>query len=543
MSDSKSIRYVHATKPSGIQVIDALLEGYVWNQDYDGGLSLSFSFPWTQGSSWFNGRTNNYTKLDEPSATYHYALSAVEQQAARSALQAWANVANIRFNEVPDNATSAGDIRIAWTSATNDGGKSWGWAYAPAEIPAAGDIWLYNNNSATKNPVWNKSSFNYMSLMHEIGHTLGLKHPFDDDINLPKDLDNTRMTIMSYDIYDNHTFRTISYDSSGKPSFNYFNILPETPMILDIAAAQYLYGPNMSYHAGDDVYNFDPNTPFMMTIWDAGGNDTISARDFKEACYIDLNDGHYSNLTIKSAPNPPGYIGGDIPDYTGYSNLGIAWGAHIENAVGGSGDDVLIGNKLNNLLAGMNGNDQIIGGDGIDTAMYLGPRSNYLIGTLGNKLIVTAKTGLEGRDQLETVERLLFSDLAVAFDTNGAAGQAYRLYQAAFDRKPDLAGLGYWIYQLDRGTDINAVADAFLGSPEFVKLVGSNPSNAALVSSFYKNVLHRAPDNSGYQFWLSNLDKKLVTPAMVLAAFAESPENQAQVVGSIQNGIDYQVWA
>ena len=48
-------------------------------------------------------------------------------------------------------------------------------------------------------------------------------------------------------------------------------------------------------------------------------------------------------------------------------------------------------------------------------------------------------------------ERLTFSDANIALDIDGNAGQAHRIYKAAFDRAPDLGGLGFWINTLDNG--------------------------------------------------------------------------------------------
>ncbi len=143
---------------------------------------------------------------------------------------------------------------------------------------------------------------------------------------------------------------------------------------------------------------------------------------------------------------------------------------------------------------------------------------------------------------LTNVERLQFSDTYIALDIAGTAGQAYRLYQAAFDRKPDLAGLGYWIKDMDKGTSLTTVAAGFFQSSEFQKLYGSNPNTTTLITNFYQNVLHRAPDQAGFDYWAGELNTGKITPAGALASFCESTENQALVIGSIQNGIEYTPW-
>jgi hypothetical protein len=143
-----------------------------------------------------------------------------------------------------------------------------------------------------------------------------------------------------------------------------------------------------------------------------------------------------------------------------------------------------------------------------------------------------------GVDTLIDVERVLFDKGGVAFDIEGAAGQAYRLYQAAFDRKPDLAGLEFWIYYMDRGLSATGAAAGFMQSSEFIGLYGANPTPEQFVNKLYNNVLHRAPEQGGFDFWIKALADGFTRP-QVLAYFADSPENHAQVIGVIQNGIEF----
>lgn len=189
------------------------------------------------------------------------------------------------------------------------------------------------------------------------------------------------------------------------------------------------------------------------------------------------------------------------------------------------------------------GNHTIYGGSGLNTLILSGKIGNYSVNGTTTDFVVKDVTGYDGTETASHIERLVFTDGAVAFDLDGAAGQAYRLYQAAFGRKPDLAGLGYWIHAMDNGASLVNVAAGFFQSAEFQNLYGSNPSTATLITNFYQNVLHRAPDQAGFDYWSNQLNHGLISPAGALASFCESAENQAQVIGQIQNGIDYQVWA
>lgn len=196
---------------------------------------------------------------------------------------------------------------------------------------------------------------------------------------------------------------------------------------------------------------------------------------------------------------------------------------------GGAGDDLVTPGARSVAVDG---------GAGTDTVAYSGARGAYTVAKTASGYSVA---GLQGTDTLAAVERLKFSDGMVALDvgTDGLAGQAYRIYQAAFDRAPDAAGLGFWIAALDGGVPQRSVAKDFAASPEFQQLYGSKPSNAHVLDVLYRNVLHRAPDAEGYAFWLDALDRKLDTVGSVLAQFSESPENQANLAAVIGNGFSY----
>ena len=211
------------------------------------------------------------------------------------------------------------------------------------------------------------------------------------------------------------------------------------------------------------------------------------------------------------------------------------------NSLNGSGQaDTIIGSDGNDFVTGFGGNDRIDGGAGLDTTVYSSNKANYTITKTGTGYSVKDNVGADGTDTLINIERLQFADKSIAFDVNGTAGQVYRVYQAAFDRKPDSGGLGFWIEGVDHdGISMQDVATGFINSHEFQDLYGANPTTAELVTRLYDNVLHRAPEQGGFDFWTHQLDAGLTTKNQVLFDFSESPENQAQVIGVIQNGMEY----
>lgn len=209
-----------------------------------------------------------------------------------------------------------------------------------------------------------------------------------------------------------------------------------------------------------------------------------------------------------------------------------------ETLAGTRNDDKLFGLGGNDILQGYAGNDSLDGGAGIDSAIYSASRANYTIAKASSSYTVTDKSGATGVDTAVNIERLVFSDATVALDINGTAGQAYRIYQAAFNRTPDNGGLKYWIGLMDSGVPLTTVSSGFIGSAEFQKLYGTNPTNELFVTKLYDNVLHRTPDTGGYNYWVGLLNTGGIDKISMLVNFSESNENQAGVIGVIQNGID-----
>ena len=377
------------------------------------GVELSYSFPWSDGASAY--WQSEYSKYAEPDAEVYFALNAAQQSAVAQALQAWATVAAITFTEVADTENNVGDFRFAFSSAIGDG--IWGYCYYPNNYWAsAADVWI--NPSFNGESDWAGGSYNELSLIHEIGHGLGLKHPGNYNVSgggtdgpyLPADLDFRDKTVMSY----NDKNFWFLYPGQNR----YTGIFPSTPMVYDIAAIQYLYGVNNTYHTGTNTYSFDPATPFFCTLWDAGGKDTLDLSNFTTACDIDLIPGHYSSIRYSSV--------GTIDDlYDGTDNLGIAYGAIIENVVGGSNTDIITGNIARNMLAGGGGNDTFIGGagndtldggDGIDTAEFSGHYAEYDIRydpATFTFIVRDNITSRDGTDSVLSVENFVFADTTI----------------------------------------------------------------------------------------------------------------------------------
>lgn len=228
----------------------------------------------------------------------------------------------------------------------------------------------------------------------------------------------------------------------------------------------------------------------------------------------------------------------------------------------------------NDTVYSAGADDTIDGGGGIDYVEYTGASSDHLINITGNQVILFPKapaSPLPGAPSapaamtLLGVERLEFYDnKTVALDVfatgnvddpvskglGGNAGKAYRIYQAAFDRAPDDAGVGYWMAVLDSGYSLWNMADGFIGSTEFKSLYGANPTNAQYINALYQNVLNRAADAEGFAYWnamltgtnYNGVNYGTTTRQQMLVDFAESPENKDNVAELIGQGVSYIEW-
>ncbi|MFB8830165.1 DUF4214 domain-containing protein [Azotobacter sp. CWF10] len=183
------------------------------------------------------------------------------------------------------------------------------------------------------------------------------------------------------------------------------------------------------------------------------------------------------------------------------------------------------------------------GSAAIDHRVFEGSRVDYGLDATDDSITIIPTAADQDKWVLIDYERLQFDDGAVAFDIESNAGQAYRLYQAAFGRAPDEVGLGYWMARMDGGTSLQAVAQGFIESQEFAQLYGAEPTDEAFVDALYRNVLEREPDQTGSEFWVGQLESGAMGESQVLVSFSESEENRLAVIGEIQEGIDYQVFA
>lgn len=343
-------------------------------------------------------------------------FSEVQKAEARLSIQLWDDLVSLSFAET--NGTG-GDIQFA-----NSLDPAQAYAYYPTK-----EGWKFQSDVFVNDPyadnvtnLWfGGGGYGSNTLVHEIGHAIGLSHPgaYNYDPNVSQDYnglaeyaqDTRQYSIMSY----------WSGDITGQFSRNWLTqqtAYAQTPMVHDILAIQSMYGADTTTRAGATtygfnstadryVYDFAKNPYPNVAIYDAGGEDTLDLSGFNAGNFINLHAGSFSSvgqaIPTLSEVNAARVALGEqlgvtlrawtqkdldaavrsalpaiskaIESETGVSgvnatehdNLSIAYGTVIENAVGGSARDVIWGNEVANVLKGMGGDDVLNGFEGADT--------------------------------------------------------------------------------------------------------------------------------------------------------------------------------
>jgi serralysin len=304
-----------------------------------------------------------------------------EENAFLYALGLYESVCGLRF-DTKINSVSEADI-VWWKV---DTGETLLGVHENPGMFGTDQIWGYFNHMATAS--WSNLHFGgdgLSTVIHEIGHGLGLAHPHDggsepDGTTFPGIQEGAEGASQNPGDY--------AYNQSVNTVMSYVPGALAAPHDLsyggqgglgafDIAALQTLYGPNTTTAAGNNVYTLptfeDPGAgPGWTSIWDVGGNDTINAMASAKPVTIDLRA---ANL-VYGSPGAGGYLSQQDGMPGGFT---IANGVVIENAVGGSGDDQLAGNSSANQLGGNGGHDVLIAG---------GLGSDWVSGGLGNDTLL-----------------------------------------------------------------------------------------------------------------------------------------------------------
>jgi serralysin len=354
---------------TGDQNIDGLIAGMRWSAS-----SLTFAFPTSQADY-----GTNYG--DQDALSTFAPVNAAMQAVARATFAMVQGLTNLSFVESNDPLSAV--FRMGISSEPNTA-----YAYYPSTSSTGGDSW-YNPDPAWTQPIF--GNYGYLTIIHELGHNLGLKHGHESDGPSGQAMnywrDSMEFSVMTYRGF-------IGADSQGGYTNGQFGYA-QTFMMYDIAALQHLYGADFGTQGGNTVYTFDPlngqmfidgvgqgipgedgdaNTPLptngnriFRTVWDGNGTDLYDFSNYATNQLIDLRPGYWSRMDDQQTAvldfNTLVRARGNVFNALQYQGDTRSL---IENANGGSGADSMRGNAGRNTLDGQGGDDTINGGGEAD---------------------------------------------------------------------------------------------------------------------------------------------------------------------------------
>ena len=389
--ENGSVSTTGSVARSSDQRIDGLLSGVKW-----AGSSISYSDPDSR-SDYQAGHPQPFTNFQHISADQLRVAHAALDTTVYTQLGGGVGLSVEGFTNLTINyagaGSGAGTIRLANTS-----DPATAYAYYPSNGVAGGDAFFGPSGDFPTT-----GNYDYHTIIHEVGHALGLKHGHESDGfgALPYDMDSMEYSVMTYKSY---------IGSSGQYYSNETWDYAQTYMMLDIAALQHMYGADFTTNSGNTTYTWRPTTGqafvdgalalspggnrIFETIWDGGGIDAYDLSNYSTNLNIDLNPGGYSTFSSAERAFLGGGLNGGYARGNVFNALQYQGDARslIENAYGGSGNDVISGNNADNVLNGGAGNDTLYGGNGKDT-LYGWTGNDSMTGGTGNDLYNVENTG------------------------------------------------------------------------------------------------------------------------------------------------------
>jgi len=194
--------------------------------------------------------------------------------------------------------------------------------------------------------------------------------------------------------------------------------------------------------------------------------------------------------------------------------------------LGYEGNDVLRGNEGNDTLEGGGAPDMLFGGLGTDTAVYRDFSKNFSLKAANDYISVRGPSVTQSNDTLYSIEKIQFSDLSVQTSwfwsqfglSSSEQNSLTALYIASFNRAPDAIGLSYWADRFYFGMPLTDIAKSFFVQPETLATYPSGMPTRTFISNVYNNVLSRAPDTDGLNYWTREIDSGHVSKDVFLLA-------------------------
>jgi serralysin len=486
--------------------VDVLIEGrsVSWNPSGNKSTATSVTYSFALTPAYFSGdNAQGFTPF-----------TAAQKEGVRSFLSFANSILNINFTEVTEDTSATtpyGQMRMA--NVTTDAA---GYAQLPgADGPEPGDVFI---STSTIDSTYAPGSFDYDTLIHEVAHAIGLKHPGNYNAGGPPSTEPGNYLASSE---DSKLISVVSY-AEHPQGLQRIDFGP-----YDLLALDYLYGLR-PYKTDNTAYAYsDTVGQQLQTIYDTGGIDTLDFSQVSTPTTINLNGGSSSSV---------GKISSDASSERAQNNIQIAFGTEIERVIGSPQADQITGNGGANILTGGGGNDQINGGGATDIANFQLARSNYTVSISGTSITVTSRSGSEGVDTLTGIERLQFSDTSLALDLDGNAGKVAKILGTIFGpssvSNKTYVGIGLGL--MDDGMSYEALAALAVS-------VTGKSSSADVCTLLWTNVIGSAPTTADIAPFKAMLDSGQMSIGGLAALAADTSFNTTNIdlVGLSQTGLEY----
>ena len=436
-------------------------------------------------------------------------FSAQQKTATKEVLNLLQQQTGITFVEVADTPAAGGVVRLS----NNTQSVSAGYAYLANSSDTSLDSDVFISSPYSTNVT--AGSYAWSLLVHEIGHALGLKHPGNYNAGQTT---NVREAGNYLGVNEDAFFNTIMTYRTSAQGIHNTGFMP-----YDLLALRYLYGTR-AFETGGNTYTYnDASGRSVSNIVDDGGTDTLDFSAVTKAVAVDLRPGGYSSVGRLANGN------------IALSNLTLSLDAVIENAVGTPQADFMLGNAANNTFTGGSGSDTLNGAAGIDTAVFSGSFSRYALTRIQYGMIVEDTAGSDGVDTLFDIERLRFSDKAVALDLQGHAGQVAKIIGAVFGKAAlaNTALVGAGLRLLDNGMGYEELGTVALRET-------GKTAPVDIVTLLWINLFKFTPSSEQIAPYVGYLGNGLSVSTLILQA-AEDSANVANInlVGLVQTGLEY----
>lgn len=384
------------------QNINGVLEGTAWATHI-----LSYSFP--TSAAQFD---STYPTADPSNLTV---FNAKQRSLVVNMMAEISSFANLSFVPTAETTTSHALLRFANSSlpATSFG-------YYPSESSSGGDVWIGTSTPEDLTP--GRGQYGWTTIMHEAGHALGLKHGNETSGFGAMDAahNDTEYSIMDYNSYIGSPY-TDQFITNEASSF------PQSYMMYDIAALQYMYGAKFDMATRNSVYTWSASTgeefingvaqgtpagnKIYQTVWNGGGNATYYLPNFSQNTYADMRPGQFVRFSDSKLANLDIASGGShLARGNVYNALQFQGDARslMTNVITGSGDDIIVGNDGGNNIDAGAGNNTVYAGSGTNnikvgigrSTVYGGNGTDLIFGDANSTLGDVFWSGAAGRDFL-----------------------------------------------------------------------------------------------------------------------------------------------